>query len=150
MKLYKNIPFISVLIIYTLFCTSCNLILIPDDPPNTEINLEIILDTTLNVTNSPATVTLPQGLSVTIPQGLTSEVFTLTVSSLDQTPEVPDEFNFIRVFDVKLSFANEFAIPIKIRFDLTYNKEGQLINESNASLMISKRFAQEIISHQII
>jgi len=77
---------------------------------------KVICDTTLSVKNKTVTIQ-NDSIEVTIPQGITSDDFRLTIVKLDNPPSMPDTISKMGgVYDVTVSFADSFYLPIKIKF----------------------------------
>jgi Leucine-rich repeat (LRR) protein len=75
---------------------------------------KMLFDGMVNVKNEPFTVSA-DSIEVTLPAGLTDESFRLTIAKLDNPPAAPNGFKRGSVYDVTVSFASVFDIPLEIR-----------------------------------
>jgi hypothetical protein len=110
-KLFIPALLITLLLIMGLSCEEI------DDIVGPKLG-EKLIDTTLNVSLSDATVSIEQGVTVTIPKGLTNESFQLIIRAVDKLPETPDIIKLIKVYDIELSVGDQFDKDITIRYDL--------------------------------
>jgi Leucine-rich repeat (LRR) protein len=83
---------------------------------------KVLCDTTINVRTESVTIK-NDSIEVTIPQGITEDDFRLTIVKLDNPPAKPDSVPHLSaVYDVTVSFGEEFYLPIVLKFK-TINKE---------------------------
>ncbi len=76
---------------------------------------KVICDTTINVLNKTVTIR-KDSIEVTIPQGINNGDFRLTIVKLDNPPPKPDSvFRLGSVYDVTVSFADSFYLPVVVK-----------------------------------
>lgn len=81
----------------------------------------VLYDSITNVISTSKTIAL-DSIEVTIPEKFHDKDFRLTVVKLDKTPAVPEGYKMGSVYDVNVSFGNEFDTPLFIKLK-NVNKE---------------------------
>lgn len=75
---------------------------------------EVLYDETVNVSGEKMTISV-DSLEVTLPKGIHDKEFRLTITKLDNPPAPPDGVKLMSSYDVTVSFAETFDIPLVIK-----------------------------------
>ncbi|MDD3195274.1 MAG: C10 family peptidase, partial [Paludibacter sp.] len=81
----------------------------------------VLVDEVVNVTKGSCTITT-DSIEVTIPANLHDKDFRITIVKMDNPPSAPDSVIMGGVYDVRLSFGDEFALPLLIKMKVTDKK----------------------------
>ncbi len=75
----------------------------------------VLFDEIINVTEEPMTIDV-DSIEVVVPTHFYDSDFRLTITKLEHPPAAPDSVNAAPVYDVSVDFANDFAIPLTVKF----------------------------------
>lgn len=103
---------VGILLLSTVF--SCELL----DESSPSKTGDKLIDTTLNVSQYTAIISIKEGVTIEIPKGLTNDDFELIIRTVDDLPDAPETMNIHMTYDIEVSFGDEFEDYITIRYDL--------------------------------
>lgn len=103
-----------------------------------DYSTSLLLDTILNVSISPAAVRLKE-IEIAVPQHFSDSDFRLTVEKVNTPPAAPDSVYSGPVYDVKISCANPFDLPLTITLKVDHDS----LNASNVPHFMAVYFDEK-------
>lgn len=94
--------------------------------------LNMFIDTTINVSESPITIT-KNNVEIIVPHNFYDKEFRLTVNKLKTPPSAPDTVKLGDVYDINVSFGETFKLPLIIKLKMPKETEAsKLVGNTNA------------------